>query len=80
MNKITCVLCNDEIPAGWPAICLPKGFAHRFRTECAGINPATQAAIEYLQQTPDNWLGYTFTCADAVQKAGERMLDSEEVK
>jgi hypothetical protein len=75
--KIICVLCNDEIPSGWPAIYLPKGLAHRFRTECAGINPITQEAIDYLHRDPEEGVGYTFTCADAVQRAGERMLDAE---
>lgn len=68
MPKYICVLCNDEIPSGWPAICLPKGFAHRFRTECAGINPATKEAIEFLEKDKVEQLGYTFTCAEAIEE------------
>lgn len=74
MPKILCVLCGGEIGNGWPAICLPKGFAHRFRTECDGLNPITQEAIDFLQRDELEGLGYTFTAADAVEKAGERIL------
>jgi len=76
VKKSICVLCNDEIPSGWPAICLPKGFAHRFRTECAGINPITRDAIAYLERDLEEGLGYTFTAADAVKRAGEKVLES----
>lgn len=75
--KIICVLCNGEIPSGWPAIPLPKGMAHRFRTECDGINPITQEAIDYLHRNPEQGLGYTFTCEDAVKLAGDKIIETQ---
>lgn len=74
--KIICVLCNGEIPPGWPAIPLPKGLAHRFRTECEGINPVMKEAIEYLHRNPEEAVGYTFTCAEAVERAGGKLLEA----
>lgn len=68
-----CVLCGGEIPSGWPAVSLPAGLAHRFKTMCDQLPPAEEQACQLLEANGQR-LGFDFGVEDATARAGALIL------
>ncbi len=73
----TCVLCGGEIPSGWPAVALPAGLAHRFKTMCDELQPLEAQACTLLEKEGQR-LGFDFGFEDATARAGALILERDE--